>query len=156
MLALESEFNCSLRSRCSMEMWCPDDIGRDSWDWFGPACLGESMLQLPEWGGGSSPVKTEPLQIVLLLLLVVCSVWCVVCCCCGVLLWWLLWWSVVASIAFNSLARTLEMLKTSDVIPEPSKNARTRSTSTVHHPPHAAVISVLTFSIPSHTKSPCL
>ena len=22
--------------RCSMEMWCPDDIGRDSWDWVGP------------------------------------------------------------------------------------------------------------------------
>ena len=29
------------------------------------------MLQLPEWSGGSSPVKTEPLQIVLLLLFVV-------------------------------------------------------------------------------------
>ena len=27
---------CFLRSRCSMEMWCPDDIGRDSWDWVGP------------------------------------------------------------------------------------------------------------------------
>ena len=27
------------------------------------------MLQLPEWGGGSSPVKTVPPQIVLLLLL---------------------------------------------------------------------------------------
>ena len=27
MLALVSEFNCFLRSRCSMEMWCPDDIG---------------------------------------------------------------------------------------------------------------------------------
>ena len=37
------------------------------------------MLQLPEWSGGSLPVKTEPLQIVLLLLLVVvvgCR-WCV-------------------------------------------------------------------------------
>ena len=53
-----SEFTCRcfLRSRCSMEMWCADDIGLDSWDWF------------PEWGGGSSPVKTEPLQIGLLLL----------------------------------------------------------------------------------------
>ena len=29
--------------------------------------LGESMVQLPRVGGGSSPVKTEPLQIVLLL-----------------------------------------------------------------------------------------
>ena len=39
LLALVSEFNCFLRGRCSMEMWCPDDI------------LGESMLQLPrvEW-----------------------------------------------------------------------------------------------------------
>ena len=35
-LALVSEFNCFLRSRCSMEMWCPDDIGRDGWDWVGP------------------------------------------------------------------------------------------------------------------------
>ena len=36
-LALVSEFNC----RCSMEMWCPDDIGRDSWDWVGPPAWGE-------------------------------------------------------------------------------------------------------------------
>ena len=35
LLAIVSEFNCFLRSRCSMEMWCPDDIGRDSWDWVG-------------------------------------------------------------------------------------------------------------------------
>ena len=64
LLAFVSEFNCFLRSRCSMEMWCPDDIGRDSWDWVGPpACFNS-----PEWGGGSSPVKTEPPQIVLLLL----------------------------------------------------------------------------------------
>ena len=55
----------------------PDDIGRDRWDWVGPACLGESMLQLPRVGGGApSPVKTEPPQIVLLLLLL--------------MLWW--WW----------------------------------------------------------------
>ena len=27
---------CFLHSRCSMEMWCPDDVGRDSWDWVGP------------------------------------------------------------------------------------------------------------------------
>ena len=36
LLALVSEFNCFLRSRCSMEMWSPDDIERDSWDWVGP------------------------------------------------------------------------------------------------------------------------
>ena len=68
-LALVSEFNCFLRSRCSMEMWCPDDIGRDSWDWVGPPAWGRACFNSPEWGGGSSPVKTEPPQIVLLLLL---------------------------------------------------------------------------------------
>ena len=68
LLALVSEFNCFLRSRCSMEMWCPDDIGRDSWDWVGPPAWGRACFNSPEWGGGSSPVKTEPPQIVLLLL----------------------------------------------------------------------------------------
>ena len=43
-LALVSEFNCFLRSRCSKEMWCPDDIGRDNWDWVGP----------PAWRGHDS------------------------------------------------------------------------------------------------------
>ena len=69
LLALVSEFNCSLRSRCSMEMWCPDDIGRDSWDWVGPPAWVRACFNSPEWRGGSSPVKTEPPQIVLLLLL---------------------------------------------------------------------------------------
>ena len=64
-----SELNCFLRSRCSMEMWCPDDIGRDSWDWVGPPAWERACFESPEWGGGSSPVKTEPPQIVLLLLL---------------------------------------------------------------------------------------
>ena len=34
LLAFVSEFNCGcfLQSRCSMEMWCLDDRGRDSWD----------------------------------------------------------------------------------------------------------------------------
>ena len=41
LLALVSEFNCFLRSRCSMEMCCRDDIGRDSWDWVGPPAWGE-------------------------------------------------------------------------------------------------------------------
>ena len=50
LLALVSEFNCFLRSRCSMEMWCPDDIGRDGWDWVGPPVRVESMLQLPRVG----------------------------------------------------------------------------------------------------------
>ena len=50
LLALVSEFNCFLRSRCSMEMWCPDDIGRDRWDWIGPPTWDESMIQLPRVG----------------------------------------------------------------------------------------------------------
>ena len=62
LLALVSEFNCFLRSRCSMEMWCPDDIGRDSWDWVGPPAWERACFNSPECGGGgSSPVKTEPL-----------------------------------------------------------------------------------------------
>ena len=69
LMALVSEFNCFLRSRCSMEMWCPDDIGRD-----GPPAWGRACFNSPEWGGGSSPVKTEPPQIVLLLLLFVAVV----------------------------------------------------------------------------------
>ena len=69
MVALVSEFNCFLRSRCSMEMWSPDDTGRDSWDWVGPPAWVRACFNSPEWGGGSSPVKTEPPQIVLLMLL---------------------------------------------------------------------------------------
>ena len=69
LLALVPEFNCFLRSRCSMEMWCPDDKRRDGWDWVGPPAWGRACFNSPEWGGGSSPVKTEPPQIVLLLLL---------------------------------------------------------------------------------------
>ena len=69
LLALVSEFNCFLRSRCPMEMWCPDDIARDSWDWVGPPAWGRECFNFPEWSGGSSLVKTEPPQIVLLLLL---------------------------------------------------------------------------------------
>ena len=71
LLALVSEFNCFIRSRCSMEMWCPDDIGRDSWDWVGPPAWERACVNSPEWGGGSSLVITEPPQIVLLLLLCV-------------------------------------------------------------------------------------
>ena len=63
LLALVSECNCFLRSRCSMEMWCLDDIGRDSWDWVGPPAWGRACFNSPEWGGGSSPVKTEVLLL---------------------------------------------------------------------------------------------
>ena len=70
-----------------MEMWCPDDTGRDSWDWVGPPAWGRACFNSPEWARGSSPVETEPLQIVLLLLLllvvVVVVVW-LLCGCCVV------------------------------------------------------------------------
>ena len=75
LLALVSEFNCFLRRRCSTEMWCRDDIGRDSWDWVGPPAWERGCFSSPEWGGGSSPVKTEPPQIVLLLLLLFLWLW---------------------------------------------------------------------------------
>ena len=68
-----------------MEMWCPDDTGRDSWDWVGPPAWGRACFNSPEWGGGSSPVKTEPPQIVLLLLLrLLCGVGRVCCWSCVV------------------------------------------------------------------------
>ena len=69
-----------------MEMWCPDDIGRDSWDWVGPPAWERACFNSPEWGGGSSPVKTEPLQIVLWLLLLLW--WLLLCGCCVLLLSW--------------------------------------------------------------------
>ena len=70
LLAFVLGFNkrCFPRIRCSMEMWCLDDIGRDSWDWVGPPAWGRACFNSPEWGGGSSPVKAEPSQIALLLL----------------------------------------------------------------------------------------
>ena len=66
LLALVSEFNCFLRSRCTLETWCLDDMGRESWHWFWPPAWERACFNSPEWRGGSSPVKTEPLQIVLL------------------------------------------------------------------------------------------
>ena len=57
LLALVSELNCFLRSRCSMEMWCPDDTRRDSWDWVGPPVWGRACFNAPQGGGGYSPVK---------------------------------------------------------------------------------------------------
>ena len=49
-------------------MECGDNAGRNSWDWVGPPAWGRGSFNSPEWGD-SSPVKTEPPQIVLLLLL---------------------------------------------------------------------------------------
>ena len=57
-----------------MEMWCPDDIGRDSWDswdWVGPPAWVRACDNSPEWCGGSSPVKKRSLPRLYY------------CCCCG-------------------------------------------------------------------------
>ena len=70
-----------------MEMWCPDDIGRDSWDWVGPPAWGRACVNSPEWVGGSSPVKTEPPQIVLWLLMLLLLLYCWCCCCLNVHVW---------------------------------------------------------------------
>ena len=40
---------CFLRSRCSMEMWCPDDTGRESWDFVGPPAWVRARFNSPEW-----------------------------------------------------------------------------------------------------------
>ena len=38
-----------LRSRCSMEMWCLDDIGRNGWDWVGPPAWERACFNSAEW-----------------------------------------------------------------------------------------------------------
>ena len=63
----EFHFRRFLRCRCSLEMWCPDVVGRDTWDWVGPPTQERTWFKSPEWCGGSSPVETEPPQLVLLL-----------------------------------------------------------------------------------------
>ena len=50
LLASVAEFDCFFRGRCSMEMWCPDDIGRDSWDWVGPPPWGRACFNSTECG----------------------------------------------------------------------------------------------------------
>ena len=52
-----------------METWCPDDTGRDSWDWVGPPAGERAGFNSEEWGGGSLPVKTVPPQVGSVLLL---------------------------------------------------------------------------------------
>ena len=95
LLALVSEFNCFLRSRCSMEMWCLDDIGRDSWDWVEPlawvrACFNsQSGVEAPRLLKRSLPRLYYCCCVVVVLLFgccVVCCVLCVLCCCCVLLL----------------------------------------------------------------------
>ena len=36
LLAFVFEFNKEMFAPWSVEMWCLDDVGRDSWDWVGP------------------------------------------------------------------------------------------------------------------------
>ena len=69
LLALVSEFNCFLRSRCSMEMRCPDDAGRDSWDWVGPPPWGEHDSTPQSGVEAPRQLRRSLLQIVLLFLL---------------------------------------------------------------------------------------
>ena len=69
-----------LRCRC-----CPDDTGRDSWDWVGPPTRKRARSNSPEWGGGFLLVKKEPLQIGLLLLLLLIA---------GLLVCWMAGWLV--------------------------------------------------------------
>ena len=69
LLAFVLVFNkrCFLRSRCAMEMWCPDDTAWDSWDWVGPPTWERARFN----SRSSSPVETEPLQIVVVVVVVV-------------------------------------------------------------------------------------
>ena len=70
-------------------MWCLDDIRRDSRDWVGPPTWERARVNSLEWGGSSSPVKAEPLQIVfvaVVVLLFCCFVVLLLCFCVVVLL----------------------------------------------------------------------
>ena len=71
-----SEFNRRrfLRGRCSMEMWCPDDIGWDSWDWVGKLSLPSVPPTRPQ-----GPLQLRPRHLVqpFGVLCVVCCVLCV-------------------------------------------------------------------------------
>ena len=92
-----------------MEMWCPDDTRRDSWDWVGPPASGESMIQLPRVGwrllackNGASPdciivVCCCVLLCVVVVVVCCCVLLCVVVCCCVLL--------CVVSLFHSSLTR---------------------------------------------------
>ena len=44
LLALVSEFDCFLRSRCFVEVWCPGSVGREGLDWVGPPAWGRAWF----------------------------------------------------------------------------------------------------------------
>ena len=71
LLALVSEFNCFLRSRCSMEMWCPDDTGRDSWDWVGPLAWERECFNSPARVGFALAAASAAAAVVCCMLYVV-------------------------------------------------------------------------------------
>ena len=75
LLALVSEFNCFLCSRCFMEMWCLDDIGRDSWDWVGPPAWVRACFNSPEWGGGPDCIVVVLVVAVVVVLLCLLLSW---------------------------------------------------------------------------------
>ena len=100
-------------------MWCPDDIGRESWDWVGPPAWERACFNSPEWGGGSSPVESgaspdciiivvvvvvrSSLFVVVCVLLFVCCVLYVVCC----VLWLVLWcWCCVGGVGADVVYAT--------------------------------------------------
>ena len=51
LLALVPVFNFRYfhPSRCSMEMWCPDDTRRNSWGWVGSPAWVRARFNSPEW-----------------------------------------------------------------------------------------------------------
>ena len=60
-----------------MEMWCLDDVGRDSWDWVGSPTW-ESMIQLPRVEMEAPRLLQRSLTqvgLLLLLLLLLVVVW---------------------------------------------------------------------------------
>ena len=70
------KYRCFLRSRCSMEMWCPDDTRRDSWGWFGPPASRRARFNSPEWRLLACLKPSLPR------LYYCCCCWCCCLCCC--------------------------------------------------------------------------
>ena len=70
-----------------MEMWCPDDIGRDSWDWVGPPAGGEHASTPKSGVEAPRLFKRSLTRLYYCLLLCCCDVLCFAVLCivlCGV------------------------------------------------------------------------